>query len=496
MMKQYILAIDRGQTSIKAAITDLNGKIHQVASTHCEPIQTPHPGFAQQDMDLIWQQAAFVIRKVLTESDVDAEEISAVSFSGQGGGNFLIDQEGVPTYPGVLSMDSRHEALLKKLRKPEKVTIPRTAAFMRWLKDENPAVYERTRWVFGSKDWIRYCLTDAANVDMSDTPLPVDPVTGKYDTRAFDVLGIPECAEKLPDPVYASRICGHVTGKAAKKTGLMEGTPVACGAHDMIACSVGAGGRGEGHLAIIMGTMGINIAVVDRNTILKPVSRPGESFEFCGAVPGQRMATTSIGSGCNTMNWFLQLLFREEMQEARAEHISVFTLLERKLNYQQPVDLIFQPYLLGTIYNSNAKAGIFGISQSTTREDLIQALFQGIALSMCMEIEKLEARIRPFDDIWIVGGGAKSSIWGQMFADILGKKVRTSRSPEVGCRGAAICAGIALGAYTMDTAPQPVVGHEYTSRRKWHELYQQQLEVYRKAYIAEEPIWDELHTIS
>lgn len=494
MGKKYFLSIDRGQSAIKAAFLDFHADICFIESVDCQPIQSPHPGWAQQDMNFIWDQTVAIIRSLLENSGVRPEEIAAVSFSGQGGGNFLISEDGKAVYPGVLSMDRRHEEVYSGNVSP--IEVPRTIAFMLWLKEHHPDVYKNTRWILGSKDWIRYCLTGNANADMSDTPAPVNYVTGEYSKECAQLAGIPECVEKLPPLKYASQICGSVTRKAAEETGLLAGTPVVMGAHDMIACSAGCGGHRQGHLTIIMGTMGINIAVFDNNVELLECN-PGECFEFGGISKGVKTVTTSIGSGCNTVNWMLDLFFEKEKEEARQKNQSIFTLLEEKLLGKEPTDIIFQPYLLGTFYNSNAKAGILGMSDQTKKEDILLALFQGVCLSMCLEIEKLEnkAQIR-FDDIWLTGGGSKSSIWGQMYADVLRRPVKIGQTGEAGCRGAAICAGIALGLFDLDKKfPAPRVDKIYYPRKEASEKYEKQLQIYKEAYQSSVDLWDQQKTL-
>ena len=131
------------------------------------------------------------------------ETIAAVSFSGQGGGNFLVSKDGKAIYPGVLSLDNRHEEVLDKIENPERIDIPRTISFMRWLKENEPDVFERTGWILGSKDWLRFCMTGKANADMSDTPAPVDYEHRKYLTETLEVAGVPECESMLPELCYA-----------------------------------------------------------------------------------------------------------------------------------------------------------------------------------------------------------------------------------------------------------------------------------------------------
>lgn len=491
MEKKYFLTIDRGQSEIKAAFYTVNAEVVCLESRRCQPIRSLKPGWAEQDMELMWEQAAAAVRELFCKSGICPEEVAAVSFSGQGGGNFLVSQDGEAVYPGVLSMDSRHEEVMDHFETQKEAEIPRTAAFMLWLKEKEPEVFKKVRWILGSKDWIRYRLTGKANADMSDPPAPVDLDTGEYLTECLETAGIAECITMLPPLVYASEICGAVTEEAAELTGLAAGTPVAAGAHDMIACSIGSGGNKQGHLAVIMGTLGINIAVLDAAARLPAVQVPGESFLFGGITGEIKTVTTSIGSGCNTMNWLLDLMFSGEEQEAKEKGVSVFELLEARLAEKKESSIVFQPYLLGTFYNSSARAGILGMTSHTTKEDILLALFQGICITMCIEIRRLEVRTQKFREIWMTGGGSQSNIWGQMFADVLKRPVHIGKDRETGCRGAAICAGVALGYYTLqDGFPEPVREKTYYPREEKAAWYEEQLKLYQEAYDMSVDFWN------
>lgn len=490
MEEKYFLVIDRGQSEIKVAYYNTAAEAVCTEVCRCQPICRRAPGWAEQDMDLIWEQTVLAIRSLFRKSSICPQEVAAVSFCGQGGGNFLVSEDGKALYPGILSMDSRHEAVMSSIEKSADMEIPRTAAFMLWLKMNEPSVFKEVRWILGSKDWIRYRLTGKANADMSDPPVPVDLDTEEYDTRCLEAAGLRECVQMLPPLVYASEVCGAVTEEAAKITGLKAGTPVAAGAHDMIACSVGSGGNHQGHLAVIMGTLGINIAVADRKTDLPGIRIPGESFVFGGITKEWKTVTTSVGSGCGTMNWFLDMMFTPEEQEARERGISIFELLEERLAGKEPSSVVFQPYLTGTFYNSSAKAGLFGISAHTSREDILLALYQGICLSMCIEIQKLESRVQRCREIWMTGGGSKSRIWGQMFADALRRPVHICGDSEAGCRGAAICAGVAMGYYTLQEGfPMPEVALTYLPREERAGVYDRQMRLYEEAYDISAQFW-------
>ncbi len=486
MERGCILSIDRGQSQIKTALCGWDGEVLDIESCQCQPIQVPHEGWAWQDMDLMWDQTVMLIKRLFRKSRILPEQVAAVSFSGQGGGNFLIDQWGKPVYPGVLSLDNRHE----EISEIQGGDVPRTIAFMRWLKEKEPEIFRKTRWILGSKDWIRYCFTGKANADMSDTPAPVDFEKAVYRMECLEKAGVPECAEMLPPLVYSGEICGTVTRNAAMLTGIPEGTPVAAGAHDMIACSIGAGGDHEGHLAIILGTLGINIAVVRSKANDLEGNLPGERFVFGGAARGWLNMTTSIGSGCNTMNWVLDLLYEKEKELLKEKNKDIFSYIEIKLQGKEPVEMIFQPYLMGTFYNSEAKAGLLGMTAGTTKEEIIMSVYQGICISMCMEIDKLEEKTQNLDDIWLTGGGSKSNIWPQMFADTLGRPVHIAECSELGCRGAALCAGIALGWYSLDKdLPRLKASKTYYPREHFTKIYQRQKELYRYVYDMSVQYW-------
>ena len=470
MSEKYFLAIDRGQTCIKTALCRMNAEVAHMESIQCEQLSVPAPGWAEQDMDDIWEKTAEAVRRLIKKAGVSAEDIIAVSFSGQGGGNFLIDEDGRPVRKGVLSMDNRHEAYAVE-------GIPRTILFMRWLKENEPDVFKKTRFILGSKDWIRFRLTGKANADMSDTPAPV--CNGVYITGLCKKAGVPEAEKMLPPLVYANEICGAITKEAADICGLAEGTPVVAGAHDMIACSLGTGGVKQGHLTVIMGTLGINIAVVgDGVGNLKP-ERPGEIFEFAGTGKGTRTATSSIGACGRAFDSFINLFFSDIKNAAVKARKDIFEYIEDMLSTtKEPVSEKFFPYIMGTFYDSSLKAGFGGITADTDKTDLLMAMYQGICFSMCMEIEKLGEKLGAFDDIWMVGGGSKSRIWPQMFADVLNARVKIGKTSEMGCRGAAICAAEALGISKTEMY-EPEVKETFVPNCEKHRKYERLFEEYK-----------------
>jgi len=479
MEQKYILAIDRGQSNIKAALCNEKAEIVCLTSEQCQKIQSPKTGWAEQDMDLMWEQAARAVKGLIQKSGISAIQIHAVAFSGQGGGNFLVDENGNSVRAGILSLDNRYEEVLHFISARNPKALPKTILTMRWLKEHEPEHYKKTVYILGSKDWIRYKMTGRVNADMSDTPAPVEEGTKEYAVECCKIAGVEECISMLPELKYGNECCGAVSQEASLECGLAEGTPVFTGAHDMIACAVGAGGIRQGHLTIIMGTLGINIAAVDRNTKLPDCDIPGDWFTFEGISQGERFVTSSIGSAGAVLDWFVDSFFCEELA-AKGRRV-LFSDIEKELKSCKPSDLIFHPYLMGTFYDSSLKGNFIGISAEMTKYDFLFAVYQGICIAMCLEVEKLESLLGRFMAVHFVGGGSDSRVWGQMFADILNRKIYICQEKEVGCRGAAVCAGLGFGIYSKsEEIPRPSVRHTYYPREDMHKLYKRPYELFVK----------------
>jgi len=488
-MGAYILGVDRGITNIKAVLFDLCGNEVKKTVRESGSVNHPYPGWSEQDMNIIWSHTAEAIRGIVADG-VKAEEIVAVGLSGQGNGAFLIDKDGIPVRQGIPSLDARATEVVQQWKREgvygEAVSLLRYPLYefnpisiMKWLKEHEHDNYKRTRWILFSKDWIKYKLTGEICTDQSDATGAglVNIVQREYDKRVFDLLGIGECLEKLPKIVLSWEVCGAISKNASQETGLKEGTAVVSGAHDIAACSLGVGGREEGHLTIIVGTWGLNLAVLNkvgedtRNVIV-----------LQHAIPDRWLAATGDRNSGSTLDWFIDVFCEREREEAQKRQTSVYEIIENKVRDLSPRALIFHPFLFGTMGQPSFRAGFYGLSPSTDKADILRAVYEGIAFSHNMSIEKLGEIVKiNGHDVWLAGGGAASNIWGQVFADITGYNIKVAKANEIGARGAALSAGVGVGIFKdhKDANKSLEVRREYFPNAKNVERYGEEFRIYK-----------------
>src|SRR5208282_120123 len=208
--RSFLMGIDNGGTVTKAALYDPNGTEIAVSTVKTEML-FPHPGHTEKDVDDLWAANVRVILEVVRKARVRPGEIAALAVTGHGNGMYLVDAAGRPTHNGINSADSRAADYVARWYGDgtfEKV-LPRTcqaiwaaqpAALLAWFRDNDPAVLDRTRWIFMCKDYIRYRLTGEPCAEVTDySGLSLMNVrTLKYDVDVLNAFGIGGMECKLP----------------------------------------------------------------------------------------------------------------------------------------------------------------------------------------------------------------------------------------------------------------------------------------------------------
>jgi sugar (pentulose or hexulose) kinase len=263
-----------------------------------------------------------------------------------------------------------------------------------------------------------------------------------YSEDIFDFCEISECKEKLPEIIPSMNVCGYVTKRASRETGLEQGTPVISGAHDIAASSYGAGGNEEGHLTIILGTLGLNLLVIND-------SRNGEIGDgvIRHTIPERWLALNCELSSGSSLEWFIHTYCQDEIQESLRGEGSVYEIIEKKIETSSSSGLIYHPFINGRIDQNSARAGLYGLSAWHSKSDIFKSVYEGIAFGHCQLIDDDFSKTVNIKTVSLVGGGARSRIWGQVFADILGQPVFIPGIEEITSRGVALCAGVGAGIY-------------------------------------------------
>ncbi|GAB4201648.1 MAG: FGGY-family carbohydrate kinase [Roseiflexaceae bacterium] len=502
-MGEYLLGIDCGATVTKAVIFDLAGRELCSASQTAEA-SYPHPGHVERDTARLWQSAATAVRGALEAAGVAGAEVVAVGVCGHGNGLYPLDRQGEPLGPGILSMDTRAAAIvagweaqgLPERLWPQILQSPYAAqppALLRWLKQHQPERYRRVGAVLLAKDVVvaRLCGTLGSDTtDMGATGL-LDLRQRAYAPELLDAYGIAEIAGALPPLRESAELAGHVTREAAQATGLLAGTPVVAGMFDVTAGALGAGATKPGQACLIAGTWSINAVVTEA-----PLAQR-DLFLNSAYTPGRWLAVDASATSCTNLEWFVTHCCGEERAEAQARGVSVYDLCAEQVGRLAPHEPtpIFHPFLFGSNVQASARAGFYGIAGWHTKAHLLRALFEGVVYGHQSHVEKLRAAGAEIAAARFIGGGARSAVWSQIFADALGLELEVPAGSQIGARGAALCAGIGAGVYDdyADAAARAVtIERRHRPDPQAAPVYHERYAAYRQLLDVMRAPWDQL----
>ncbi|MBW8017591.1 MAG: carbohydrate kinase [Planctomycetes bacterium] len=502
-MAKYLLGIDNGGTVSKAAVFTLDGQEIAVASRDSELI-TPRAGFVERDAALMWDKTAEAISEVVTKSGVDPADIACVACTGHGNGIYLIDKDGKPTRNAIMSSDGRARDYIEKWAADgvDKAIRPKTMqciwpaqpnALLAWIRDNEPDVLAKSEHVLMAKDFIRFQLTGEAFAeltDMSGTSL-MNVGTGEYDPDVLDAFGIGEMQRLLPPLKKSSDICGAITAKAAEKTGLKEGTPVAGGMFDIDACGLASGITEESQLCVVVGTWGNNQYISD-----KPVV-DGVFMTSCYSIPGYYLMLEGSATSAGNLEWFVNQFLKAEKQAAKQQDRSVYDICNELVASTNPKDsnVIFLPFLYGSNAGMDAKSCLVGMASHHTRADVLRAIYEGVVFAHMTHMDNLKSFRKMPETIRLTGGAAKSDVWLQIFADCFQTAVEIPDGTELGALGAAIAGGVACGCFV--DYHQAIDNMVSFSKRiepnlDMKNLYEEKYARYKKVIQTLDPIWKDL----
>lgn len=493
-MGEYLLGLDAGNTVIKAVIFDLDGRelAHAAREGHS---RMPEPGHVERDLGEFWLNAQAVIRACITSAGIDPKEIRAIGCAGHGNGLYALDKGGAPLI-GIQSIDTRASTLAEELEAAGvgDITIAlgrqrpwpaQTPTLLAWLKRNRPDLFARIGTIFLANDYVTYRLTGERVSDVSDMSgcglLNLD--SRAYDPRLLEAFGLPGCDDRLPRPVESDEVAGRVTAEAASLTGLAEGTPVVGGLFDVVASALGSGVTRSGAASIIAGTWSINQVIVDSSQFAGPVF-------MCSTYDRKRyMAMENSATSAANLEWMVREFFHD-----CPESVSPFDrACELAASVPpSPAAPIYHPFLYGAQTDGNARAGFYGVGGWHGKADLMRAVLEGVVFGHRWHIDRLRAAGVTFDNAVLSGGGSRSRVWPQLFADILGLPITVTRSRETGALGAAIAAGTGIGLFSdfADGAARMVKPERVLEPdRSLSDIYAARYEIYNLLAERMAPIW-------
>jgi xylulokinase len=520
--EKLILAVDLGTSGMKVALIDVRGP---VLGWEYEPIGlllTPDGG-AEQSPEEWWQAFLSAAGRLLQRERDAAPRLSAICCSTQGEGTVAVDRTGKAIGNAILWMDMRGAPYLRKqlggwfnvdgadllkiLRFVRltggmpSMTGKDPAAHMLFLRDAKPEVYAGTYKFLNVLDYMNLRLTGefVATFDSILTSWVTDnrdPDAIHYDDSLIRTLGLDP--DKLPDIVACTKVIGNVRGEVANALGLSSRVKVVAGAIDNTAAAVGAGAVDDYVPHLYVGTSSWIAAHVP----FKKTDIASSLASIPCAVPGRYLLTALQATAGGNLTFLRDnILYHKDELLQEADVPDIFKVLDQIAD-RVPAGangVMYTPWIWGErapVEDRTLRAGLYNLSLNSTREDIIRAFLEGIAFNTRWLLSPVEKFLgRKVNGIHIVGGGAQSDVWCQIFADVMNVEIKQVADPlYANARGAAWIAAVGLGEIAFSDVPQ-LVQFKGTYHPNLHNraIYDEKFEIFQTIYRQMKDIYRRLN---
>lgn len=437
------IGVDLGTSAVKLLLMDEKGEIKKIVSREY-PLYFPHPGWSEQKPEDWFEQAMDGIKELTAECD--KENVAGISFGGQMHGLVALDENDEVIRPAILWNDGRtgeetdylNQVIGKKKLSEYTANIAFagfTAPKILWMKKHEPDNFAKIKKIMLPKDYLAYKLSGSFCTDVSDASgmLLMDVKNRCWSKEMLDICGITE--EMLPKLYESFEVVGNLKREIAEALGLSADVKVIAGAGDNAAAAVGTGTVGEGMCNISLGTSGtIFISSkkfgVDEHNALHSFAHADGHYHLMGCMLS--------AASCN--KWWNEEILKTKDFAAEQSRIT-------KLGENQ---VFYLPYLMGERSphnNPDARAMFIGMSMDTTREDMTQAVLEGVAFGLRDSLEVARSLGIQMERTKICGGGAKSPLWKKIIANVMNMKVDVIESEEGPALGGAMLAAVGCGEY-------------------------------------------------
>ncbi|MBZ6010104.1 xylulokinase [Leuconostoc gelidum] len=496
-MTQVVLGVDLGTSSVKVSAVDRQGQI--VAQQSFDyPLTQPHPGWSEQNPEDWVNGTTVAIVNLILKDGLNPADIAGISYSGQMHGLVLLDDNNQVLRPAILWNDTRTTLQTQEIAEKmseEFVAITRNHALegftlpkILWVKENEPEIFKQAKMFLLPKDYLRYRMTGNLAMDFSDAAgtVALDVVHKTWSKAVQEAFDLP--ASFFPELIESIDFAGYISESYATFSGLHTSTKVFGGAADNAAGAVGAGLLNANMVMSSIGTSGVVAKFEDR----ADVDYKGDIHFFNHAIPNKfySMGVTLAAGDANA--WF-KSVFGEDIPFEDWVNEAAQSLVGAN-------GLIFTPYISGerTPYpDADIRASFTGIDRTHQRADFIRAVLEGIIFSFKDIMMIYDREGADFDTVVAIGGGAKSSLWLQIQADIFNKKVTTLVNEQGPGLGAAMLAATGLGWYdSVQDAANKIIkfGTTYYPNPEAVANYDQVYAIYQTIYAATKEISHELLT--
>ena len=485
------IGVDLGTSAVKLLLMDETGAIKNIVSKEY-PLSFPHPSWSEQNPEDWYEKSVEGIKELV--DGFEKEQVAGISFGGQMHGLVTLDEKDQVIRPAILWNDSRstketnyfNEVVGKETLSNYTANIAFTgftAPKILWMKENEPEKFAKIKKIMLPKDYLAYRLSGAFCSDYSDASgmLLLDVEHKCWSKEMMELCGITE--EQLPTLYESYDVVGTLKEEVAKELGLPATVKVIAGAGDNAAAAIGTGTVGEGNCNISLGTSGtIFISSkqfkVDPHNALHSFAHADGHYHLMGCMLS--------AASCNKW-WMEEILKTTDFDKEQEE---IVTLGENQVFYL--------PYLMGERSPHNdpkARATFIGMTMDTTREEMTQAVLEGVIFALRDSLEVARSLGIKIERTKICGGGAKSSLWKKMVANILNLKVEVIESEQGPALGGAILAAVGCGEYED---VQSAVGQFVTvvetiePEQELVEKYEERYQKFKQIYPALKPVFQVL----
>ena len=477
------IGVDLGTSAVKLLLMDETGKIHKIVSKEY-PLYFPQPGWSEQNPQDWIRQSMEGIKELTAQCD--KSQIKGISFGGQMHGLVVLDEKDQIIRPAILWNDGITGKQTDYLNQEiGKETLSRytgniafagfTAPKILWMREKEPENFARIRKIMLPKDYLAFYLSGEFSTDYSDASgtLLLEVEHKCWSEEMMEICGVRE--SQLPKLYESWEPTGAIKPEIAEELGIPQDVKIIAGAGDNAAAAVGTGTVGEGQCNLSVGTSGTVFISsknfgVDEHNALHSFAHADGNYHLMGCMLS--------AASCN--KWWMEEILRTKEYQVEQDGI-------RKLG-ENPV--FYLPYLMGERSPHNdpdARAAFVGMSMDTTREDMTQAMLEGVAFGLRDSMEAAKSTGLTPKRSKICGGGAKSPLWRKMIANVMNMKIDRIESEEGPGYGAAILAAVGCGVFSsVEEAAGRLVKITDTEEPdpQLAEKYEEKYQKYRKLYPA------------
>lgn len=460
-----ILGLDVGTTSAKAVLFDLSGT-ELATAERAYRLRTPQAGWAEQDPEELWQALVSVVRATFDQAGSPSRTLRvALALATQSGSLVPARSDGQPVHPIVTWLDGRSKELVKEWQAAgveEQVKaisgwllypglcLPTIA----WLRRHRTDVFEAAERYLSVNDFLVHRLTGRFRTNPSNGSgmQLLDITTGQWSQELCALAGIN--ASQLSPIQPSGVVIGEITSETSSMTGLPSGTVVVNGGHDQGCAALGLGVTAPGKVLLGCGTAWIITGVVDAPDV--GAMPDGLNMHFHPA-PGRWTVSQSLGGLGASLEWLLNQCWQGTDPHSPAGRADMFAMLDRELMDTAPGGggLFFLPLAGGHASPVGEQRGSFlGLRLDHTRASMARSVMEGAAFELRWALVEIRRAGMPVERLWMTGGAARSSLWPEIVADVTGLPLSLPLYGNWPAIGAAILAGVGIGAFDTHEAAQ------------------------------------------